>query len=196
MNDPAGLSHTAVAVLALLLASSATIIDLGEARADSPSDRELERFERHVESGARAMEREDYRRAIEELSAATEIIDHPRIRLHLGDAYAGLDNCERARESYSEVERRDDIDAEMRRRITESRAELGDCSSMGELTLRCEPEDLEVVLDGITLECSQQVGLEAGVYEGTASHEGYRPQSVRVRVESGERVEESIRLQE
>lgn len=162
--------------------------------AGPPTAEEMQRFERHVSQGAEAMESEDYKQAVDELTMAAEIIDHPRLQLQLVEAYIALGRCDSAEQTTVELEERDDVDQAMRERIASRRAALEDCKGTGELFLRCDPEDLVVTIEDESFPCSEWMDLQAGVYRGTARHEGYASEPVRVEVLPDEPVEESVVL--
>lgn len=164
------------------------------ATAESPSPQEIEQFERHVASGAEAMDSEDYQTAVEELTAAADIVDHPRIHLQIGKAYAAMYECEKARDVFTAVRSRDDLNDELRTRVGRQIAEIHNCSKNAELLLECTPDDLTITAGGHSVECSAPLELEPGEYRMRASRDGYESATVYIDLDPGDEIERTIEL--
>ena len=160
------------------------------------SPEEMERLEEHISSAADATDRGDYRRAVEDWAAAAEMVDHPRIQLHLGSAHAHLDECTQAQKIYDELARRDDLDDEIRDEHRQLGRQVRDCSEPGDIRVDCTPDDLTLEVDDQDWACSQWREVEPGTYRGTATRQGYEAQPVEFHIDDGERLEETVVLRE
>ena len=178
--------------LTVLVATGLSVAD--EAHAQRPSAEDMQRFEGHVSEGANAMERGDYDRAVDELEQAAQIIDHPRLNLQLGDAYASAGQCLDAERTYRDILARDDLDDRTLRRTDQRLIDLGECPTKGEVFFQCTPADTEITVDGRHLPCGQWVELEHGSYRMTARRDRYESLALRVELEVGDRLEEPVQL--
>lgn len=166
------------------------------ATADDLSAEEMERLEVHISAAAEATDQGDYHRAVEEWTAAAEIVDHPRIRLHLGNSLAEIDECSKAQEIYEELGRRGDLDGEMRAEHRDLGRQLELCEEPGEVYFECTPDDLHLEIDDQKWSCAEWRDVEPGHYRGTATRDGFEADDIEFRVDDGERIQRAVVLRQ
>lgn len=165
----------------------------GTAAADLTPE-QMERLEGHINNANQAEERGNHQRAAEEWAAAAELADHPRIHLRLANAQVDLNQCSAARQVYEQVGRMGDLSDDVQRERDELRGRLDTCSEPGELYFECTPRELTLEVDGQPWTCSQWQQVEPGTYRARATHPGYETENLSVRIDDGQRVEETIQL--
>lgn len=166
------------------------------AAADDLSPEEMERLESHVSAAAEATDRGDYHRAAEEWAAAAELVDHPRIRLHLGNSLAKINECSEAQEIYEELRRQDDLEGELRSEHRDLGRQLEQCEQPGEVYFECTPDDLNLEIDGESWSCTEWREVEPGSYRGTATRDGFEAEDIEFEVDGGERMQRTVVLRE
>lgn len=146
------------------------------ASAQDLTPEEIEAYRSAAGAAAEAYGVGEYSEAVQKLIAAREIYDHPDLTYNLGRSYQNMGWCARARDQFQKYVKRDDVGKKDRQKVAEQLATLSTCTESRQLTIHCEPSELEVELSPAVDEpaaCGKTITITPGRYTLSARGEGY-----------------------
>lgn len=177
--------------LALLIALAIPLT----ATAQDLSPEQMEAFEQHIASGGKFMDEGRFKEAIDELSQARELIDHPRLSVGIAGAYLSLDRCSAAQREFQSLVERPDLSEELQERAQTGLAEArDDCQEVAALRIDCQPAEVSLRLDGQPISCPFEEDVLVGDHPVEASAQGFEDHASTITVVPEEVTEVRITL--
>lgn len=178
------------------------VLGFSAANAQAQSAEEMAQFEEYLRVGTEAQKNGEYRQAIEQLSKAAEIVNHPRLQMEIGQSYEQLGECKKARATYEKLGRRADLSEQYEAQLGERLEGLESCVGYGELAVECSAAEAEVELvpaaggQAVSGVCPGSWQLPEGEYALIARREGMEDERRQVRVVEGETKREFVQFVE
>ena len=158
------------------------------------TEEELQRFEAKVSQGQTLFDAEEFDEAIEVLTEAEAIFEHPTLSIRIAMATAQVGQCGPAERRLRSL-RRSDLPTELETRMAELDTLVRRCVSTGTVTADCSPSLAQVDVANRFFDCGEQIELEVGSYQTTITQEGFEPSTVDFTIIEGEDQFVSVELQ-
>ncbi len=157
------------------------------------SKTELREFELQLKLATTAFDSGRFEDAIKSFTRASEIVDHPRLRIQIALAHLKLSQCAAARGILEAVESQD-LDPGTMSELEARQKDLEQCVGTGELQVVCD-SGVEVLVNGAAQVCGTTTSVNVGEYQVSAQAPGFLTFENLALVEEGRLTEVVVSLE-
>lgn len=157
------------------------------------SPQELERFEAKVSQGQAHFENEEFEEAIDVLTEAEEIFEHPTLSVRIAHASVESGRCEAAKQRLQGL-RQSSLPDDVEARLAGLERDVDQCVSQGTVIVDCSPSQARLRLNDGDHRCGDEIELETGSYDAEVSHDGYMAETIELTVSEREETYRSVTL--